>query len=108
MESDKTVQADIGATLSDQVKEVEQHLLDVLITRFFPHCYERRNMKGLNIFLDREKSSIFSDSSSAQSLNLEVDRNSNPVETPPSTNNVGEMGVTGLSSSPIDLANGSK
>ena len=52
MESDKTVETNMKATLSEQVKEVEQAMLDLLIARFFEDCNERRNLAGHNIFLD--------------------------------------------------------
>jgi len=102
------------ATLSEQVKEVEQAMLDLLIARFFEDCNERRNLAGLNIFLGGDVNSHpadgveFSDSDLERPFNVKKDKTASLTGSPTSTSNPHTREVVGISSSPVDLANGSK
>jgi hypothetical protein len=114
VESDKTVETNMKATLSEQVKEVEQAMLDLLIARFFEDCNERRNLAGLNIFLGGDVNSHpadgveFSDSDLERPFNVKKDKTASLTGSPTSTSNPHTREVVGISSSPVDLANGSK
>ena len=102
------------ATLSEQVKEVEQAMLDLLIARFFEDCNERRNLAGHNIFLGGDVNSHpadgveFSDSDLERPFNVKKDKTASLTGSPTSTSNPHTREVVGIASSPVDLANGSK
>ncbi len=101
VESDKILEKSLLATLSDQVKNVEQKLLNLLIAIFFEECNLRRTLRGQNIFL--------SDESTVESSFEEYVDKAGKRENPATANNAeSAKGIIGISSSPVDLANGSK
>jgi hypothetical protein len=79
------------ATLSEQVKEVELAMLDLLIARFFEDCNERRNLAGLNIFSGGDVNSHPADSKVTRPFKTKespTERHyENPTGSPTSTNN---------------------
>jgi len=80
-------------SLSDQIKEIEQALLDLLIERSFDHCILDTGSRNLNIFEeDGQKVKHFTPIASSTDI-IQI---SNPSE------------IIGIKSSPIDLANGRK
>ena len=130
VESDKAM----GTTLSDQVKEVEQAMLDLLIAGFFSDCEtvkynENRRLESHNIFtggpsalsLAEEGDDILSVGSNVRSVGSAAPAATPTItitsdtsfpsaspsvekKTSPNPRNV----IVGLASSPVDLANGRK
>lgn len=89
VESDKNLMGSMPASLSDQVKEVEESLLDLLIKSWFDHCFITRESRNVNIFERGKKVNHFASIASANSI-------------PRS----GSSGIVGIKSRSVDLANG--
>lgn len=77
------------ATLSDQIKEVEQALLDLLIKEYFPDCDLNSNNGLRRLDTLTKDTKLIDDESIARFVALDDT-------------------LIGLKSSPIDLANGRK
>lgn len=143
VESNRIVEDTLNATLSDQVREVEIAILELLIEALFPVCrdlssetiaqrflYNKGNEVGsippphsvMPDNLDREKHTItteelklldrknsdigYHNSNIFSSLPMKEKKNSTKDVT--LKHNDGDSSIIGISSSPIDLANGKK
>ena len=102
------------ATLSDQVREVEQALLDLLIGEFFQYCdnapIRNRSLYRHNIFDGGGLSTadFVTILNVTNATNATETPSSSPSRSPTRMDNPRESEIVGLSSSPIDLANGRK
>ena len=92
VKSNTTLMESMPVSLSDQIKEIEQALLDLLIERSFDHCILDTGSRNLNIFEDGQKVKHFTPIASSTDI-IQI-------------SNLSE--IIGIKSSPIDLANGSK
>jgi hypothetical protein len=108
VERDKTTEANMKIALSDQVAEVEQRLLDILISRFFDECKERRNL--LQNILSGGKPTAHVEPSHFNIMNQNKnDRTPRVFNGQPSNESeLNPTKIVGISSSPVDLANGRK
>jgi hypothetical protein len=91
VESDINIMGIMPASLSDQVKEIEQSLLDLLITNIFDQCDGASGLRKLNIFEPGKKIKHFV-----------------PIASTATSPLVTSLGIIGIKSNPLDLANGSK
>jgi hypothetical protein len=93
VESDKRLMESMPASLSDQIKEIEQALLDLLIKSSFDHCILDTGSRNLNIF-------------AAEGRKINHLKPIAGITGTSPRSNLSE--IIGIKSSPIDLANGSK
>ena len=94
--------------LSDQVVEVEQRLLDILISRFFGECKEeRRNLQNI---LSGGKPTAHVEPFHFNIMNQNKNDRTPRVSSgqPSNENELNPTEIVGISSSPVDLANGRK
>ena len=109
VETDKLVEKDMKATLSDQIEAIEEFLLDILISRLFDECSDntRRKLRPHNIFLGKEADD-FNDLEVVPSPVRQKYLNDSQAHYHASINKSSTGEIVGISSSPVDLANGSK
>ena len=93
VESNTFLMESMPVSLSDQIKEIEQALLDLLIESSFDHCILDTGSRNLNIF-------------AAEGRNVMHFKPIAGITGISHRSNLSE--IIGIKSSPIDLANGGK